>query len=189
MPAGSSGRSGTAAHIYYKWEGVSPAGSHKPNAAVPQAYYNKVEGVKRLTTETGSGQWGSALAFACSLFEMECKVYMVKVSYERKPYRRLLMEAWGASCISSPSEQTGVGRAILARDPDSPGSLGIAIHAAVGETRRCTERGEAKTIAFGASGHGHFDLVSYQKYFAGELTGHEYPEELIRKAQASLPVV
>jgi len=358
----------TPAHIYYKWEGVSPAGSHKPNTAVPQAYYNKVEGVKRLTTETGAGQWGSALAFACSLFEMECKVYMVRVSYEQKPYRRLLMETWGASCISSPSEQTSVGRAILARDPESPGSLGIAIseaveeagsradtnyslgsvlnhvmlhqtviglethkqlelagdypdvvigcvgggsnfaglalpfvrdkitagkqtrivavepaacpsltrglyrydygdsagltpllkmhtlghdfmpppihagglryhgmapilchlydlglieaeahqqiavfesavlfarteghlpapetahaiHAAVEEARRCRESGEAKTIVFGASGHGHFDLVSYQKYFAGELTDHEYPEELIRKAQASLPVV
>ena len=358
----------TPAHIYYKWEGVSPAGSHKPNTAVPQAYYSKVAGVKRLTTETGAGQWGSALAFACSLFEMECKVYMVRVSYEQKPYRRLLMEAWGASCISSPSEQTGVGRAILAREPDSPGSLGIAIseaveeagsradtnyslgsvlnhvmlhqtviglethkqlelageypdvvigcvgggsnfaglalpfvrdkitagrktrivaaepaacpsltrglyrydfgdsagltpllkmhtlghdfmpppihagglryhgmapilchlydlglieaqshqqtavfqsavlfarteghlpapetahaiHAAVEEARRCRESGEAKTIVFGASGHGHFDLVSYQKYFAGELTDHEYPEELIRKAQASLPVV
>ena len=124
---------GTPAHIYYKWEGVSPAGSHKPNTAVPQAYYNKVEGVKRLTTETGAGQWGSALAFACSLFEMECKVYMVRVSYDQKPYRRLLMEAWGASCIASPSEQTGVGRAILARDPDSPGSLGIAISEAVEE--------------------------------------------------------
>jgi len=359
---------GTPAHIFYKWEGVSPAGSHKPNTAVPQAYYNKVEGVKRLTTETGAGQWGSALAFACSLFDMECKVYMVRVSYDQKPYRRLLMEAWGASCIASPSEQTSVGRAILARDPDSPGSLGIAIseaveeaasradtnyslgsvlnhvmlhqtviglethkqlelageypdvvfgcvgggsnfaglalpfvrdkivegkktrivavepsacpsltrglyrydfgdsagltpllkmhtlghdfmpppihagglryhgmapilchlydlglieaeahqqiavfesavlfarteghlpapetahaiHAAVEEARRCRERGEAKTIVFGASGHGHFDLVSYQKYFAGELTDHEYPEELIRKAQASLPVV
>jgi tryptophan synthase beta chain len=359
---------GTPAHIFYKWEGVSPAGSHKPNTAVPQAYYNKVEGVKRLTTETGAGQWGSALAFACSLFDMECKVYMVRVSYDQKPYRRLLMEAWGASCIASPSEQTSVGRAILARDPDSPGSLGIAIseaveeaasradtnyslgsvlnhvmlhqtviglethkqlelageypdvvfgcvgggsnfaglalpfvrdkivegkktrivavepsacpsltrglyrydfgdsagltpllkmhtlghdfmpppihagglryhgmapilchlydlglieaeahqqiavfesavlfarteghlpapetahaiHAAVEEARRCRASGEAKTIVFGASGHGHFDLVSYQKYFAGELTDHEYPEELIRKAQASLPVV
>jgi tryptophan synthase beta chain len=359
---------GTPAHIYYKWEGVSPAGSHKPNTSVPQAYYNKAEGVKRLTTETGAGQWGSALAFACSLFDMECKVYMVRVSYDQKPYRRLLMEAWGASCIASPSEQTDVGRAILARDPESPGSLGIAIseaveeagsrpdtnyslgsvlnhvmlhqtviglethrqlelageypdvvvgcvgggsnfaglalpfvrdkitagkktrivaaepaacpsltrglyrydfgdsagltpllkmhtlghdfmpppihagglryhgmapilchlydlglieaeahqqnavfksavlfarteghlpapetahaiHGAVVEALRCRESGEQKTIVFGASGHGHFDLVSYQKYFAGELVDHEYPEELIRKAQASLPVV
>jgi tryptophan synthase beta chain len=358
----------TPAHIYYKWEGVSPAGSHKPNTAVPQAYYNKVEGVKRLTTETGAGQWGSALAFACSLFGMECKVYMVRVSYDQKPYRRLLMEAWGASCVSSPSQQTGVGRAVLAREPDSPGSLGIAIseaveeagsrsdtnyslgsvlnhvmlhqtviglethkqlelagdypdvvigcvgggsnfaglalpfvrdkitagkktrivaaepaacpsltrglyrydfgdsagltpllkmhtlghdfmpppihagglryhgmapilchlydlglieaqahqqtavfqsavmfarteghlpapetahaiHAAIEEARRCRESGEAKTIVFGASGHGHFDLVSYQKYFAGELVDYEYPEEEIHKAQASLPVV
>ncbi len=96
----------TPAHIFYKWEGVSPAGSHKPNTAVPQAYYNKIEGVKRLTTETGAGQWGSALAFACSLFDMECKVYMVRVSYDQKPYRRLLMEAWGGSCIPSPSPET-----------------------------------------------------------------------------------
>jgi len=359
---------GTPAHIYYKWEGVSPAGSHKPNTAVPQAYYNKAEGVRRLTTETGAGQWGSALAFACSLFDMECKVYMVRVSYDQKPYRRLLMEAWGASCIASPSDQTGVGRAIRQREPDSPGSLGIAIseaveeaasradtnyslgsvlnhvmlhqtvigletmrqlelageypdvvigcvgggsnfaglalpfvrdkivegkktrivaaepaacpsltrglyrydfgdsagltpllkmhtlghdfmpppihagglryhgmapilchlydlglieatahqqnavfksavlfarteghlpapetahaiHGAVLEAQRCRESGEAKTIVFGASGHGHFDLVSYQKYLAGELTDHDYPEELIRRAQASLPEV
>lgn len=358
----------TPAHIFYKWEGVSPAGSHKPNTAVPQAYYNKVEGVKRLTTETGAGQWGSALSFACSLFGMECKVYMVRVSYDQKPYRRLLMEAWGGSCIPSPSRETASGRAVLERDPDSPGSLGIAIseaveeaagrsdtnyslgsvlnhvmlhqtvigletqrqlelageypdvvygcvgggsnfaglalpfvrdkivegkktrivavepaacpsltrglyrydfgdsagltpllmmntlghdfmpppihagglryhgmspilshlldlglieaeahhqtavfgsavlfarteghlpapetahaiHAAVEEAKRCRESGEAKTIVLGASGHGHFDLVSYQKYFAGELTDLEYPEELIRKAQESLPEV
>jgi tryptophan synthase beta chain len=358
----------TPAHIFYKWEGVSPAGSHKPNTAVPQAYYNKVEGVKRLTTETGAGQWGSALSFACSLFGMECKVYMVRVSYDQKPYRRLLMEAWGGSCIPSPSRETASGRAVLERDPDSPGSLGIAIseaveeaagrsdtnyslgsvlnhvmlhqtvigletqrqlelageypdvvygcvgggsnfaglalpfvrdkivegkktrivavepaacpsltrglyrydfgdsagltpllmmntlghdfmpppihagglryhgmspilshlldlglieaeahhqtavfgsavlfarteghlpapetahaiHSAVEEAKRCRESGEAKTIVLGASGHGHFDLVSYQKYFAGELTDLEYPEELIRKAQETLPEV
>lgn len=358
----------TPAHIFYKWEGVSPAGSHKPNTAVPQAYYNKVEGVKRLTTETGAGQWGSALSLACSMFGMECKVYMVRVSYDQKPYRRLLMEAWGGTCIPSPSDQTNSGRAVLARDPDSPGSLGIAIseaveeaagrddtnyalgsvlnhvmlhqtvigletqrqlelageypdvvygcvgggsnfaglalpfvrdkivegkktrlvavepaacpsltrglyrydfgdsagltpllmmntlghdfmpppihagglryhgmapilshlldlglieaeahhqtsvfgsavlfarteghlpapetahaiHAVVEEAKRCRESGEAKTLVFGASGHGHFDLVSYQKYFAGELTDQEYPEELIRKAQETLPEV
>ena len=358
----------TPAHIYYKWEGVSPAGSHKPNTAVPQAYYSKVAGVRRLTTETGAGQWGSALAFACSLFDMECKVYMVRVSYDQKPYRRLLMEAWGATCVSSPSEQTAVGRAVRAREPDSPGSLGIAIseaveeagsradtnyslgsvlnhvmlhqtvigletlkqleaageypdvvvgcvgggsnfaglalpfvrdkltagrktriiaaepsacpsltrglyrydfgdsagltpllkmhtlghdfmpppihagglryhgmapilchlydlglieaeahqqnavfqsavlfarteghlpapetahaiHGAVEEARACRERGESKTIVFGASGHGHFDLGSYQKYFAGELVDYEYPEEAIHRAQESLPVV
>jgi tryptophan synthase beta chain len=122
---------GTPARIYYKWEGVSPAGSHKANTSVPQAYYNRAEGVGRLATETGAGQWGSALAFACGLFGLECKVYMVRVSYEQKPYRRMLMESWGASCVPSPSDQTGAGRAILRQDPDSPGSLGIAISEAV----------------------------------------------------------
>ncbi len=117
----------TPAHIYYKWEGVSPAGSHKPNTAVAQAYYNKAEGVKRLTTETGAGQWGSALAMGCAFFGLECKVYMVRVSYNQKPYRRIMMETWGATCVPSPSEDTEAGRRILAQDPDSPGSLGIAI--------------------------------------------------------------
>jgi tryptophan synthase beta chain len=122
---------GTPARIYYKWEGVSPAGSHKPNTAVAQAYYNKQEGVKRITTETGAGQWGSALAFACNLFGIECKVYMVRISYDQKPYRRLMMEAWGAKCVPSPSPDTNAGRNILAVDPDTPGSLGIAISEAV----------------------------------------------------------
>lgn len=121
----------TPARIYYKNESVSPPGSHKPNTAVAQAYYNKKEGVKRLTTETGAGQWGSALAFGCQLFGLECQVYMVKVSYHQKPYRRMLMEAWGASVTPSPSEQTEAGRKILAQNPDSPGSLGIAISEAV----------------------------------------------------------
>ena len=121
----------TPAKIYYKYEGVSPAGSHKPNTAVAQAYYNKKEGVRRLATETGAGQWGSALSMACAFFGLECKVYMVKVSYYQKPYRRNLMEAWGATCIPSPSNETNAGRAILAQDPDSPGSLGIAISEAV----------------------------------------------------------
>ncbi len=102
------------AHIYYKYEGVSPAGSHKPNTAVPQAYYNKQEGTKRLSTETGAGQWGSSLAMACAFFGLECKVYMVRVSYDQKPYRRALMEAFGASVTASPSIETEVGRAILA---------------------------------------------------------------------------
>lgn len=124
---------GTPARIYYKWEGVSPAGSHKPNTAVAQAFYNKEEGVKRLTTETGAGQWGSALALACNFFAMDCKVYMVKVSYQQKPYRRLLMESWGATCIPSPSQHTRAGRFVLEQDPDSPGSLGIAISEAVEE--------------------------------------------------------
>ncbi len=121
----------TPARIYYKNESVSPPGSHKPNTAVAQAYYNKKEGVKRLTTETGAGQWGSALAFGCHLFGLECQIYMVKVSYHQKPYRRMLMETWGASVIPSPSEKTDAGRRILAQNPDSPGSLGIAISEAV----------------------------------------------------------
>lgn len=123
----------TPARIYYKYEGVSPAGSHKPNTAVAQAYYNKQEGVKRLTTETGAGQWGSALAFASTLFDLECVVYMVKVSYEQKPYRRAMIESWGAQVTASPSENTEAGRKILAADPDSLGSLGIAISEAVEE--------------------------------------------------------
>ncbi|NTU84965.1 MAG: TrpB-like pyridoxal phosphate-dependent enzyme [Chloroflexales bacterium] len=121
----------TPAKIYYKYEGVSPAGSHKPNTAVAQAYYNKQEGVKRLVTETGAGQWGSSLAFAGALFGLEVLVYMVKVSYHQKPYRRALMETYGARVVASPSEQTAAGRAILAAHPDSTGSLGIAISEAV----------------------------------------------------------
>ena len=117
--------------IFYKYEGVSPAGSHKPNTAVPQAYYAKQEGAKRIATETGAGQWGSALALAGSLFGLEIKVYMVKISYAQKPYRRALMETWGAQCVASPSTDTNAGRTILAQDPDSTGSLGIAISEAV----------------------------------------------------------
>ncbi|HJO86224.1 MAG TPA: TrpB-like pyridoxal phosphate-dependent enzyme, partial [Rhodospirillales bacterium] len=121
----------TPARIFYKYEGVSPAGSHKPNTAIAQAFYNKEEGVRRLTTETGAGQWGSSLAFAGSLFDLEVDVYMVKVSYQQKPYRRALMETYGARCVASPSEETNSGRAILEQDPDSTGSLGIAISEAV----------------------------------------------------------
>ncbi len=121
----------TPAKIYYKYEGASPSGSHKPNTAVAQAYYNKQEGVKRLSTETGAGQWGSALSFACQVFGLECKVYMVRVSYEQKPYRRILMETYGATVVPSPSPDTNAGRSILEQDPNSPGSLGIAISEAV----------------------------------------------------------
>ncbi|MBL8838748.1 MAG: TrpB-like pyridoxal phosphate-dependent enzyme [Alphaproteobacteria bacterium] len=121
----------TPARIYYKYEGVSPAGSHKPNTAVPQAFYNKQEGVKRITTETGAGQWGSSLAFAGALFGIQVDVYMVKVSYNQKPYRRALMETYGARCVASPSEETQSGRAVLAQNPNSTGSLGIAISEAV----------------------------------------------------------
>jgi tryptophan synthase beta chain len=122
---------GTGSRIFYKYEGVSPPGSHKPNTAVAQAFYNKKEGRTRLSTETGAGQWGSALAFACKLVGLECKVYMVRVSYEQKPSRRSMIHAWGAEIVPSPSEETQSGRAILAEHPDSPGSLGIAISEAV----------------------------------------------------------
>jgi len=126
----------TPAHIYYKYEGVSPAGSHKPNTAVAQAYYNKVAGMERLATETGAGQWGSALAFACRLFGLQCTVYMVKVSYYQKPYRKMMMETWGATVYPSPSDQTEFGRKLLKEDLDCPGSLGIAISEAIEDTVR-----------------------------------------------------
>ncbi|MBW2408574.1 MAG: TrpB-like pyridoxal phosphate-dependent enzyme, partial [Deltaproteobacteria bacterium] len=133
----------TPAKIYYKYEGVSPPGSHKPNTAVAQAYYNKEFGIKRLTTETGAGQWGSALAFACSQFGLECKVYMVRISFDQKPYRKTMMATWGANCVASPSTETKAGQQILEQYPDTPGSLGIAISEAIeaavtdptGETR------------------------------------------------------
>ncbi|MDO9129412.1 MAG: TrpB-like pyridoxal phosphate-dependent enzyme [Anaerolineales bacterium] len=121
----------TPAHIYYKYEGVSPAGSHKPNTAIPQAFYNKAAGTKAMTTETGAGQWGSALALACNFFGLDLEVYMVKVSYQQKPYRRIMMETYGAQVFASPSERTQFGRSVLATDPESPGSLGMAISEAV----------------------------------------------------------
>ena len=121
----------TSAHIYFKYEGVSPAGSHKPNTAVAQAYYKKAEGIRRLTTETGAGQWGSALAFACAVFGLECTVYMVNASYQQKPYRRSMIQTYGAQVYPSPSPRTRAGQQVLAENPDSPGSLGIAISEAV----------------------------------------------------------
>ncbi len=121
----------TPAKIYFKNESVSPAGSHKPNTAVPQAYYNREFGIKKLTTETGAGQWGSALSFACSQIGLECKVYMVRISFDQKPYRKAMMQAWGGKCVASPSNETNAGRAILEANPDTPGSLGIAISEAV----------------------------------------------------------
>jgi tryptophan synthase beta chain len=124
----------TPAHIYYKYEGSSPAGSHKVNTSVPQAYYNKVAGTKRLATETGAGQWGSSVALACKLFGLECNVYMVKVSYQQKPYRRMLMHTWGATVHPSPSDQTSYGRKLIAEDPHCNGSLGIAISEAIEDT-------------------------------------------------------
>jgi len=124
----------TPARIYFKYEGGSPAGSHKPNTAVAQAYYNKMAGIKRLTTETGAGQWGSALAFACNQFDLGLKVYMVRVSYQQKPYRKMLMETWGGQCVASPSNDTAAGRRYLAENQNHPGSLGIAISEAVEDT-------------------------------------------------------
>ena len=121
----------TTAHIYYKYEGVSPAGSHKPNTAIAQAFYNKKAGTKALTTETGAGQWGSALALACNFFGLDLEVYMVKVSYHQKPYRRIMMETYGAHVYASPTDRTNYGRSVLAENPDNPGSLGIAISEAV----------------------------------------------------------
>jgi len=141
----------TTAHIYYKYEGVSPAGSHKPNTAIPQAFYNKIGGTKALTTETGAGQWGSALALACSFFDLDLEVYMVKVSYHQKPYRRIFMETFGAQVFASPTDRTNFGRSILAENPDNPGSLGIAISEAV----------EAAATSNGA-----------KKYSLGSVLGH-----------------
>ena len=126
-----NGQLKTPARIYYKDESTSPPGSHKPNTAVPQAWYNKQFGIKRLTTETGAGQWGSALAFACTLIGLECKVFMVRISFDQKPFRKLMMQVWGANCVPSPSTETKAGRKILAEMPDTPGSLGIAISEAI----------------------------------------------------------
>ncbi len=123
----------TPAKIYYKNESVSPPGSHKPNTAVAQAWYNKQFGIKKITTETGAGQWGSALSFACSLLGLECKVYMVRISFDQKPFRKVMMQTWGGTCVASPSDQTQAGRDILAKIPDTPGSLGIAISEAIEE--------------------------------------------------------
>lgn len=125
---------GTPAKIFYKYEGTSPAGSHKPNTAIAQAYYNKISGVKRLATETGAGQWGSALSLACQMFGLECTVYMVKCSFQQKPYRKSMINTWGATIYPSPSDKTNYGRSILEKDPDCPGSLGIAISEALEDT-------------------------------------------------------
>src|SRR4030043_739310 len=134
---------GTPARIYYKNESLSPAGSHKPNTALAQAWYNKQFGIKSLTTETGAGQWGSALAFACSLVGLECKVFMVRISFDQKPFRKLMMQTWGANCVASPSNETKAGRDILAKTPDTPGSLGIAISEAI-ETAVTDPKGETR---------------------------------------------
>ncbi|NOZ28979.1 MAG: TrpB-like pyridoxal phosphate-dependent enzyme [Chloroflexi bacterium] len=167
----------TPAHIYYKYEGVSPPGSHKPNTAVAQAYYNKKEGTTRITTETGAGQWGSALSMACRFFDIECKVYMVKVSYHQKPYRRVLMETWGATVVPSPSDQTQAGRQILEQDPDSPGSLGIAISEAVEEaaTREDTKYSLGSVLNHVLM---HQTIIGLETLKQMEMAG-EYPDVVI----------
>src|SRR5690606_15651439 len=168
----------TPAKIYYKYEGVSPAGSHKPNTAVPQAYYNMKEGVKRISTETGAGQWGSALAFACQMFGIECKVYMVKVSYEQKPYRKLLMQTWGATVVASPSDQTNAGRTILARDPDSTGSLGIAISEAVEEA---ATRDDINYVLGSVLNHVllHQTVIGQEEIKQLEVAGADWPDVVV----------
>ena len=167
----------TPAKIYYKYEGVSPAGSHKPNTAVAQAYYNKQEGVKRLVTETGAGQWGSSLAFAGALFGLEIEVYMVKVSYNQKPYRRALMEAYGARVVASPSQETATGRAILAEHPDSTGSLGIAISEAV---EMVVQREDTKYALGSVLNHVllHQTVVGQESMAQMEMAG-DYPDIIV----------
>src|SRR6266852_3215302 len=167
----------TPAHIYYKYEGVSPAGSHKPNTAGAQAFYNKAEGVKRITTETGAGQWGSALSFACQAFGIECKVYMVKISFQQKPYRRVMMETWGANCVASPSSDTNYGRKVLAEDPECTGSLGIAISEAVEDaaTREDTHYSLGSVLNHVCL---HQTVIGLEALRQMEMAG-EYPDEVI----------
>jgi tryptophan synthase beta chain len=168
----------TPAHIYYKYEGVSPVGSHKPNTAVPQAFYNKEAGTKALTTETGAGQWGAALAMACSMFDIDLEVYMVKVSYQQKPYRRIIMENFGAEVYASPTERTHAGRAALAQDPDSPGSLGLAISEAVEVA--ATSGGSKKYSLGSVLGHVlmHQSVIGLEALEQMEMAG-EYPDMVI----------
>ncbi|HBY08070.1 MAG TPA: TrpB-like pyridoxal phosphate-dependent enzyme [Chloroflexi bacterium] len=169
---------GTPAHIYFKHEGTSPSGSHKPNTAIAQAFYNKAEGVKALTTETGAGQWGSALSMACNMFEMSLEVYMVKVSYHQKPYRRVLMETFGAEVFASPTDRTNYGRSILAQTPDSPGSLGIAISEAVEVA--ATSEGKKKYSLGSVLNHVlmHQTVIGEEALKQMDLAG-EYPDVVI----------
>jgi tryptophan synthase beta chain len=169
---------GTPAHIYYKYEGVSPAGSHKPNTAIPQAFYNKISGTQALTTETGAGQWGSALALACNFFDIDLEVYMVKVSYDNKPYRRIMMETYGAQVFASPSDRTEYGRMVLAETPDNPGSLGIAISEAVEVA--ATSRGLKKYSLGSVLNHVllHQTVVGQEALKQMDLAG-EYPDVVL----------
>lgn len=169
---------GTPAHIYYKYEGASPVGSHKPNTAIAQAFYNKAAGTKALTTETGAGQWGSALAFAGKLFDIAVEVYMVKVSYQQKPYRRILMETYGAQVFASPTDRTQYGKSVLAADKDNPGSLGIAISEAV---EVAATSGGAKKYSLGSVlGHVlmHQTVIGEEALMQMDLAG-EYPDVVI----------
>jgi tryptophan synthase beta chain len=168
----------TPAHIYYKHEGLSPVGSHKPNTAIPQAFYNKAEGTKAITTETGAGQWGSALALACNFFDMSLEVYMVKVSYNQKPYRRVLMETYGAQVFASPTDRTQFGRSLLAQDPGNPGSLGIAISEAVEVA--ATSGGKKKYSLGSVLNHVlmHQTVIGEEALKQMELAG-EYPDVVI----------
>jgi tryptophan synthase beta chain len=169
---------GTPAHIYYKYEGASPAGSHKPNTAIAQAFYNKIGGTKALTTETGAGQWGSALALACSFFGLDLEVYMVKVSYQQKPYRRIMMETYGAQVFASPTDRTHYGRSVLGQDPSNPGSLGIAISEAV-ETA-ATSNGAKKYSLGSVLNHVllHQTVIGEEALKQMDLAG-EYPDVVI----------
>ncbi len=169
---------GTPAHIYFKHEGVSPTGSHKPNTAIAQAYYNKISGTKALTTETGAGQWGSALAMACNIFDMPLEVYMVKVSYQQKPYRRVLMQTYGADVYASPTNRTNFGRALLDENPDNPGSLGIAISEAV---EVAATSGGAKKYSLGSvlnSVLTHQSVIGEEALMQMDMAG-EYPDVVI----------
>jgi tryptophan synthase beta chain len=170
---------GTPARIYYKNEGVSPPGSHKPNTAVPQAYYNKVFGIKRITTETGAGQWGSALSFACAQFGIECVVFMVRISFDQKPYRKSMMGAWGGKCIPSPSPETRAGRDALQKNPDTPGSLGIAISEAI-ETAVSDKSGQTRYSLGSVLNHVilHQTIIGLEAKKQMDMIG-EYPDVII----------
>jgi len=167
----------TPAKIYYKYEGVSPTGSHKPNTAVAQAFYNKEEGTKKIITETGAGQWGSSLAFACSLFKINLDVYMVKVSFEQKPYRKFLMQTYGARCVASPSNETKTGKAILKKDPNNPGSLGIAISEAI---EMAAQKDDTKYSLGSVLNHVlmHQTVVGNEALIQMEMAG-DYPDILV----------
>ena len=175
----------TPAKIYYKFEGNNTSGSRKLNSAIAQAYYAKQQGLKGVTTETGAGQWGTALSMACAYLGLDCKVYMVKVSYEQKPFRREVMRTYGASVTPSPSMETNIGKAILAEHPGTTGSLGCAIS----EALKCKETGEEQTIVFGLTGTGYFDMVAYEKFHNGEMSDYIPSDEELAASFAQLPKV